>query len=100
MDDSPCYMCNTITGNQYKVTNGETRFICSKQCLNNLLEMKEVFRVIKDISQKYGSLVPLAEVPYILEGFFKPSKTKAYIKELIGRGFIIKKHGSYLQALK
>jgi hypothetical protein len=99
MEDQPCYICNTITGNKYKVSNSETYFVCSDECLTELLGMKFILHLIHALSQKYGR-VHTAEISSLLTGWLKPTETRAYIKELINKNFLIKEEKGFVKPLK
>ena len=94
MEEKNCYICNTITSNEYKVTNDEVYFICSDNCLKILWQMKRILYLIHDLNGKYGRLVPIAEISEIFDGWIRPIKKKSFIKILIDKNFLIKhKHG-------
>lgn len=97
MEENNCYICNTITGNKYKVTNDNIYFMCSEECLEVLFNMKKILALMHLISKRYGKLIPAEELPIIFEGWVKPSKTKTYIKEMIDKGFLIKHKGNFLE---
>ena len=94
-----CYICNTVTGNEYKVSNAEVYLICSDKCLDILLRMKSILYFIHDMSRKYGKIMSIKEITSLLEGWLKPVKTKGYIEELVNRGFLIKQRGEFVEVV-
>jgi len=99
MEDRPCYICNTITGNKYKITNSETYFVCSDECKNKLLTMKSVLWAVHALNQKYG-MIHIDEISNVLNGWIKPTKTKRYLSELIKRNFLARESGGFVKPAK
>jgi len=97
--DENCHICNTITGNRYKITNAETYLVCSNNCLDILLKMKKILHIVNGLGKKYGKIMAANEVAEMLEGWFKPAQTKKYLKELTNRGFLERYKVGYIRIL-
>lgn len=90
MIEENCSICNTVTGNEYLVTNGRRYLACSEDCLTKIEEMKFVLHHIEENTQRYGPWMFVDEIEYLLDGYIKPVRTRGYVKELIKQGYLVK----------